>query len=40
MDREELQNRRAVNQIWNGAGRYDVQPEQAAFDPEATRSCT
>ena len=34
MDREELQNRRAVNQIWNGAGRYDVQPEQAAFDPE------
>ena len=32
MDREELQNRRAVNQIWNGAGRYDVQPEQAAFD--------
>lgn len=34
MDREELQNRRAVNQIWNGAGRYDVQPEQAAFDAE------
>ena len=32
MERQELQNRRAVNQIWNGAGRYDVQPEQAAFD--------
>lgn len=32
MERQELQSRRAVNQIWNGAGRYDVQPEQAAFD--------
>ena len=34
MERQELQNRRAVNQIWNGAGRYDVQPEQAAFDED------
>lgn len=34
MDREELQSRRAANQIWNGAARYDVQPEQAAFDRE------
>ena len=34
MDREELQSRRAYNQIWNGAGRYDIRPEQAAFDAE------
>lgn len=34
MEWQELQNRRAVNQIWNGAGRYDVQPEQAAFDED------
>ena len=32
MDREEVQSRRAYNQIWNGAGRYDIRPEQAAFD--------
>lgn len=32
MDREELQSRRAYNQIWNGAGRYDIHPEEAAFD--------
>lgn len=32
MDRTELQDRRAYNQIWNGAGRYDFQPEEAAFD--------
>ena len=34
MDREEVQSRRAYNQIWNGAGRYDIRPEQAAFDAE------
>lgn len=34
MDREELQSRRAYNQIWNGAGRYDIRPEQVAFDTE------
>lgn len=34
MDREEVQSRRAYNQIWNGAGRYDIRPEQAAFDTE------
>ena len=34
MDREELQERRAYNQIWNGAGRYDLQPRQAVFDGE------
>lgn len=34
MDRQELQSRRAANQIWNGAGRYDVPPEQAAFDAD------
>ncbi len=34
MDREELQSRRAYNQIWNGAGRYDIRPEQAAFDAQ------
>lgn len=39
MDREELQNRRAVNQIWNGAGRYDVQPERPPSTRRATRSC-
>lgn len=32
MDRTELQNRRAYNQIWNGAGRYDLPVEEAAFD--------
>lgn len=32
MDRTELQNRRAYNQIWNGAGRYDLMVEEAAFD--------
>lgn len=31
MNREELQSRRAYNQIWNGAGRYDLHPEEAAF---------
>lgn len=34
MDREELQSRRAYNQIWNGAGRYDLHPEEAAFDDQ------
>ena len=34
MDREEVQSRRAYNQIWNGAGCYDIRPEQAAFDTE------
>lgn len=32
MDREELQNRRAENQIWNGAGRYDIQTELVSLD--------
>lgn len=34
MNREELQSRRAYNQIWNGAGRYDLHPEEAAFDDQ------
>ena len=32
MERAELQSRRAYNQIWNAAERYDLPPEEAAFD--------
>ena len=32
MDREDIQNRRAANQVWNGAENYEVRPEFQAFD--------
>ncbi len=34
MDKQDIQRRRADNQIWNGAGRYDVRPEFHAFDDD------
>ena len=34
MDRQDIENRRADNQVWNGAGDYDLRPEFQAFDPE------
>lgn len=36
MDREDIQRRRADNQIWNGAGSYGVRAEFCAFDPDGT----
>ena len=36
MDREDIQRRRADNQIWNGAGSYGVRAEFRAFDPDGT----
>lgn len=32
MDREEIQLRRADNQVWNGAGDYALRPEHHVFD--------
>lgn len=34
MDREDIQLRRADNQVWNGARDYDLRPEFHAFDAE------
>ncbi len=34
MDRQDIQRRRADNQIWNGAGRYDVRADFHAFDAD------
>ena len=36
MDREDIQRRRADNQIWNGAGSYGVRAEFYAFDPDGS----
>ena len=32
MDREDIQSRRAANQVWNGAENYDVRPEFQSYD--------
>ena len=34
MDREDIQSRRAANQVWNGAENYDVRPEFQAYDAD------
>ena len=34
MDREDIQSRRAANQVWNGAGNYDVRPEFQSYDSD------
>ena len=34
MDRQEWESRRALNQIWNGAGRYTISPELEALDTQ------
>lgn len=34
MDREDIQLRRADNQIWNAAGDYSLRPDCRAFDPD------
>ncbi len=34
MDREDIQSRRAANQVWNGAENYDVRPEFQAYAPD------
>ena len=32
MDRQDIQTRRAENQVWNGSGAYDTKPELLVFD--------
>ena len=32
MDRQDIQTRRAENQVWNGSGAYDAKPELLVFD--------
>ena len=32
MDREDIESRRADNQVWNGAQDYSIRPEFRAFD--------
>ena len=34
MDREDIQSRRAANQVWNGAENYDVRPEFQSYDSD------
>ena len=34
MDRQDIENRRADNQVWNGAGDYGLRADFQAFGPE------
>lgn len=34
MDRQDIETRRADNQVWNGAEDYGVRSDFHAFDPE------